>query len=328
MALSSLFSFFDRRKPAQPSPDDEAAQKDRSEDPKPMPALAMEPADTPPVPCAAAAPESASSAPAARPRILQDALSIYGVGRAPEVEKTENYTPDSPLLHPQTPEALQESQTPPAPEDQETPAADDAPPHCSATPAQAAGAVETKPVLEPGNSAAEGHQPPDPDPGKAAGPAPVAEAIPFGDLATEEAFATEHPESAPKRRRRTPAKAKTEAAPTSTQNGAPADGDAPKAPKKRRTRTAKTTGQSPAAGAPKTPKKKSRRRRKPAPLDDALKSEALAAFQKGGAVETVARTLQLPRSVVSAWMDEYLAGTLLSKEEKRPEGAPQQDALF
>lgn len=326
MALSSLFSFFDRRKPAQPSPDDEAAQKDRSEDPKPMPALAMEPADTPPVPCAAAAPESASSAPAARPRILQDALSIYGVGRAPEVEKTENYTPDSPLLHPQTPEALQEPQTPPAPEDQETPAADDAPPHCSATPAQAAGAVETKPVLEPGNSAAKGRQPPDPDPGKAAGPAPVAEAIPFGDLATEEAFAAEHPESASKRR--TPAKAKTEAAPASPQNGAPADDAASKAPKKRRTRTAKTTGQSPTAGAPKTPKKKSRRRRKPAPLDDALKSEALAAFQKGGAVETVARTLQLPRSVVSAWMDEYLAGTLLSKKEERPEGAPQQDALF
>lgn len=319
MALSSLFSFFDRCKPAQPSPDDEAAQKDRSEDPKPMPALAMEPADPPPAPSPAAA---SGSAP---PRILEDALSIYGVGRAPEVEKTQNYTPDSPLLHPQTPEPLGEPQTPPPSEDQKAPAAGDASPHCPAAPAQAAGAPEAEPLQDPRGSAAEDRQPPAAEPEKAAPPAPVVEAIPFGDLASEEAFAAEHPESAPKRRRRRPAKPKTEAAPSSPQHGAPADDAlAPKAPKKRRARTAKTAGQSPAAGA----QKKSRRRRKPAPLDDALKTEALAAFQKGGAVETVARTLQLPRSVVSAWMDEYLAGTLLSKKEKHPEGAPEQDALF
>lgn len=322
MALSSLFSFFDRRKPAQPSPDDEAAQKDRSEDPKPMPALTMEPAAPPSAPSAGdAAPESTSPAPASPPRILKDALAIYGVGRAPEVEKTENYTPDSPLLHLLHPQA---------PEPPEKPQAADGRRACAAT-AEAAGADEALPVEEPGGIAPEARHTPEPtaDSKATPSPAPVAEAIPFGDLATEEAFAAQHPESAPKRRRRRAAKSET--APASPQNAAqvPDEAAAPKGARKRRTHTAKTAREpSAAAGAPKTPKKKTRRRRKPAPLDDALKAEALAAFQKGGAVEAVARTLQLPRSVVSAWMDEYLAGTLLSKKEERPEGAPQQDALF
>ncbi len=297
MALSTLFSFFDRRQPAQPSPDDEAAQKDRSEDHKPMPALAMEPADPPPAPSPAAAPESTSSVPPARPRILKDALSIYGVGRAPEVEKTENYTPDSPLLHTQTPEPSEKPQAPQMPE------ASDASQEAHA---ETSGSVEAQPEELPEGTAPEVRHQPVP------AAAPVAEAIPFGDLATEEAFAAEHPDSAPKRRRRRATKEKSEAAAT-------------KAPGKRRTRTSNAVGESPAAGSP---KKKSRRRRKPTPLDDALKTEALAAFQKGGSVETVARTLQLPRSVVSSWMDEYLAGTLLSKKEERPEDAPQQDALF
>lgn len=303
MVLSSLFSFFDRKKPADASPDAEGEEARRSEDPGTMPALAMEPADPPPASVRAASP-STSAAP---PRIVGDALSIYGVGPGPAVEKTENYTPESPLLSPAPMKAPDAdglpTQTPAAKEAQEqTPAAPSETNEASAAPAPSG-----KPLSPP---------------------PPVAEAIPFGDLETEESFAAEHPESAPKRRRakRAP-KAKTASSEAPLQRAEASDSEKGASKKARKTRGPKAAKKTDAAPSD-APKRRRGRRRKPAPLDDALKAEALALFQKGGTVEAAAKTLQLPRSVVSGWMEEYLAGTLLSKKSTLPQDAPQQDALF